>query len=113
VICVPLFRRPIILLVITFFAFLVGIALLVYLPPNGWFKYTQKPEPMHEYYYIHAEEDGRELMRVPIAVSIDDELITEDNKRYRIIRVEGNVGVARFMESIDLDDPQSLSDPLK
>ncbi|MEM5771010.1 MAG: stage II sporulation protein P, partial [Bacillota bacterium] len=55
------------------------------------------------YYYIYAEEDGRELMRVPIAVSIDDELITEDNKRYRIVRVEENRGIARFVENVNIE----------
>ncbi|HBS59333.1 MAG TPA: stage II sporulation protein P [Firmicutes bacterium] len=64
---------------------------------------NQKPDQPYDYYYIYAEEDGRELMRVPIAVSIDDELITEDNKRYRIVRVEENRGIARFVENVNIE----------
>jgi len=64
---------------------------------------NQKPDQPYDYYYIYAEEDGRELMRVPIAVSVDDELITEDNKRYRIVRVEENRSIARFIENINIE----------
>lgn len=63
----------------------------------------KQPAQAYDYYYIYAEEDGRELMRVPVDVSANDELITEDNKRYKVIKVEGNKGVARYVEDVNIE----------
>jgi hypothetical protein len=100
-----LLRRPLSFFLIAFIAFLIGIAIIVNLIPLKGFGVYQKPEQeAHEYYYIYAEEDGRELMRVPVAVSIDDELITDDNKRYKIVKTEGNKGIARYVETVNMDE---------
>jgi hypothetical protein len=96
-------QKPSHLIVLALIAFLVGIGLMVYFIPFKGLGEYHKPEQAYEYYYIYAEEDGRELMRVPVAISIDDELITEDNKRYKIVQIEGNKGIARFVEMIDIE----------
>ena len=82
---------------------LLAVAIVIAFCAFGGGSTYRKPAQAYDYYYIYAEEDGRELMRVPVAISIDDELITEDNKRYRIIKVEDNKGVARYVEEVDLE----------
>lgn len=99
-----LLRKQFSLLIIGFLAFLIGVAIIVSIVPFKGFSVSQKPEQPYEHYYIYAEEDGRELMRVPIAISIDDELITEDNKRYKIVKVEGDKGIAQYVETISLEE---------
>jgi hypothetical protein len=96
-------QKPFRLIVLAIIAFLVGIGLIVYFIPFNGLGVYHKPEQAHEYYYIYAEEDGRELMRVPVVISIDDELITEDNKRYKIVQIEGNKGIARYIELVDIE----------
>lgn len=91
--------------IIALIAFAIGIAIVVYTLPS--FKRVhmyQKPAQVYDYYYIYAEEDGRELMRVPIAINVDDELITEDNKRYRVIRIDGDRGTARYVEDVNIQE---------
>lgn len=92
------------IVIIALIVFAVGIVITVYhLPPLKGTNTYQKPLQTYDYYYIYAEEDGRELMRVPIAINIDDELITEDNRRYRVISVAGDKGIARYVEDVNLE----------
>jgi hypothetical protein len=92
------------LILIALIAFAVGIVISLYfLSTPKRADINQKPAQIYEYYYIYAEEDGRELMRVPLAISVDDELITEDNKRYKVIKVDGDKGIARFLEDVDIE----------
>lgn len=87
-----------------------GMLLLMatlYLLPLNLFTAQQKPEeitqPIHEYYIIIDEATGVELMYIPLVVSIGDEVITEDDKRYTIVKVEKNRAYARFVEDVDLE----------
>lgn len=85
----------------------IAVYLLLHLLPSGLLPIQQKPEqaPQKAYdHYIVLEADtGRTLMYVPLVVSVGDELITEENKRYRIERVEENRAYARFVEHIDIE----------
>lgn len=87
-----------------------GLLLLVstvYLFPLNLLSTQQKPEqstqPLHDYYIIIDEATGADLMYVPLVVSIGDEVITEDNKRYTIVKVEQNRAYARYVEDVDLE----------
>lgn len=79
---------------------------LLHLLPLSFLPIQQKPEQapqkVHDYYIIVDIEDERTLMYVPLTVSVGDELITEENKRYRVERVEENRAYARFVENVDL-----------
>jgi hypothetical protein len=96
-------------LVITIVTIVIGAGLLLsilHLLPLSLFSVQQKPEqkpqPMYEYYIIYDEKTGQELMYVPLVVSIGDELISEDNKRYRIVKIIENRAYARFIEDINI-----------
>lgn len=95
--------KPTNLILLGLITFAIAVALIIYIVPFKGFGNYQKPEAAYEYYYVYAEEDGRELMRVPVPINIDDELITDDNKRYKIISVDGNKGIARFVENVNLE----------
>lgn len=82
---------------------LLGCSLVLYNSSPARKNAYPAPPQSYDYYYIFAEEDGRELMRVSVPLNIDDELITEDNKRYKIVQVEGNRGTARFMENVNIE----------
>ncbi len=79
---------------------------ILYLLPLNILSIQQKPEQapqkVHDYYLIIDENSGETLMYVPLVVSIGDEVITEANKRYRIVRVEENRAYARFVEDINI-----------
>ncbi len=85
---------------------LVTIGVLHYVPLT-LFSVQQKPEQtpqkIYDYYTIIEENTGEVLMYVPLVVSLGDELISEDNKRYRIIKVEENQAYARFVENLNLE----------
>ena len=98
-------RRRFFLIIITV---VIGAAVLVgtfHLIPLNIFSVQQKPqqEPqkIHEYYIIYDEKSGRDLMYVPLVVSVGDEILTEDNHLYRIVRVEENRAYARFVEDMN------------
>lgn len=79
---------------------------LLNLPPSSLLPIQQKPEQapqkVYDYYVIIDDENGRTLMHVPLVASVGDELITEENKRYRVVRVEENRAYAQFVENVDL-----------
>lgn len=99
-----LLRKRLGLLILGFIILILTIAAIIYIVPFKGFGAVQKPEQPYEYYYVYAEEDGRELMRVPVAISIGDELITEENKRYRVITVSEDKGIARYVEMVNLEE---------
>lgn len=74
--------------------------------PFSIFPSQQKPEPVpqkvYDFYTIIDEETDRTLMYVPFEVHVADELISEENKRYRVIRIEENRAYARFVENVNL-----------
>jgi hypothetical protein len=80
---------------------------LLHLLPLNIFPIQQKPEPepqkAYDYYFILDEADGRSLMYVPLAVNIGDEVLTEENKLYKVVKIEENRAYARFVEDVNLD----------
>ncbi len=79
----------------------------VYYIPLNLFTIQQKPEQapqkVYDYYIIYDEKTNEILMYVPIVVSVDDELISEANKRYKVVRIEENRAYARFVEDLNLE----------
>lgn len=75
--------------------------------PLNLFSIQQKPAPepqkLYDYYTIVDEADGHSLMYVPLVVNVGDEVLTEENKRYKIIRIEQNRAFARFIEKVNLE----------
>jgi len=59
----------------------------------------------YDYYRIVDEKTNQLLMTISSApVTKGDELITGDNKRYVIVKVEKNVAYARYVETVDFTD---------
>ena len=57
---------------------------------------------VYPYYFIYEEKSGCHLMTVSIVVTTGDELISEDNKLYRIVRVDENKAYARYVRDFVL-----------
>ena len=57
---------------------------------------------VYPYYFIYEEKSGHHLMTVSIVVSTGDELISEDNKLYRIVRMDENKAYARYVRDFVL-----------
>lgn len=74
-------------------------------------KPEQAPQKVYDYYIIIDEKTNRDLMYVPLVVSIGDEVITEENQRYKIVKVEENRAYARFIENISLEKYQQKDQP--
>lgn len=76
--------------------------------PLNIFPVQYKPEPqqIYDYYIIVDEIDGRSLMYVPLIVNVGDEVLTDENKRYKVIKIEENRAVARFVGNINLEKYQ-------
>lgn len=78
--------------------------------PLNLFSVQQKPSPqiqqIYDYYIIVDEVDNHSLMYVPLVVNVGDEVLTEENKRYKVIRIEQNRAIARFVETIKLEEPK-------
>jgi len=81
---------------------------LLHTLPFHLFSVQQKPAPQplenYDYYIIVDEVDNHSLMYVPLVVNIGDEVLTEENKRYKVIRIEKNRAFARFVEDVKLKD---------
>lgn len=69
-------------------------------------KPNQLPQQLHDYYVIIDEATGVELMYVPLVVSSGDEVITENDKRYTVVRIEENRAYARFVEDVSYKQDQ-------
>lgn len=93
------------------------IALLAFLHmlPLNIFSIQQKPEQapqkVYDYYLIIDEQNDQTIMYVPLVVSIGDEVISEDNKYYQVVRIEENRAYARFIKNIDLNKYKQQSSP--
>ncbi|WP_371365754.1 hypothetical protein SRRS_03990 [Sporomusa rhizae] len=84
----------------------VTVGIVHYVPLNIFpvqQKPEQSPQQVHDYYLILDENTKEVLMYVPLVVNVGDELISEDNKRYKIVKVEENQAYARFVEDLNLD----------
>jgi hypothetical protein len=79
---------------------LLNMPLLNLLPIQQ--KPEQAPQKVYDHYVILEEETDRMLMYVPLVVSVGDELITEENKRYQVVRIEENRAYARFVENVGI-----------
>jgi hypothetical protein len=66
-------------------------------------KPEQPPQKTYDYYLIIDNDTNKTLMYVPLVVSVGDEVITEENKRYQVIRIEENRAYARFVENVNLE----------
>ena len=92
-----------IIILLSVFAFSI-----LHILPLNIFSVQQKPDPqpqqLYDYYIILDEIDGHSLMYVPLVVNVGDELITEENKRYKVIKIEENRAYARFVENITLEN---------
>ena len=85
---------------------LIGAAIAYHIP-FPWLSVQQKPEQLpskvYDYYVVVEESTNEVLMYVPIVVNVGDELVSEQNKRYKIVKVEENYGYARFVEDLNLE----------
>jgi hypothetical protein len=83
------------------------IAGILYLSP-GMLSIQQKPDQtpqkLYDYYMILDEQDGHTLMYVPVIVNIDDEVLSEENKLYVIVKIEENRAYARFVRDVNLEE---------
>ena len=98
-------RRRLLLIVITT---IIGAGLLLasfHLIPLNFFSVQQKPQQqpqkVYDYYSIYDEKTGQDLMYVPLVVSIGDEVLTEDDKLYKIVKVEENRAYARYVKDMN------------
>lgn len=89
---------------------LLSILCAFSLLPRNLFSIQEKPTPepqmIYDYYIIIDEIDDHSLMYVPLVVNIGDEILTEGNKLYKVVRIEQNRAFARFVEDVKLDDYQ-------
>ncbi|EAX47637.1 hypothetical protein TcarDRAFT_1059 [Thermosinus carboxydivorans Nor1] len=87
--------------VLTVFIVLYFTAPQLLLPPQP--KPHAPVKAPYEYYVILDEATGATIMYVSVVtVNPGDELITEDNKRYVVIRVEENRAYARYVEDVNV-----------
>ncbi len=100
-------RRHLFITVIIILFSIFAFSALHILPLNI-FSVQQKPVPepqkIYDYYIILDEIDGHSLMYVPLVVNVGDEVLTEENKRYKIVRIEENRAFARFVEDVSLEE---------
>ncbi|WP_312203676.1 stage II sporulation protein P [Anaerospora hongkongensis] len=68
--------------------------------PGPFKKSEQMPaKPPYAYYVIQDEATGKILMYVAVVtVSVGDELLMDDGKWYRVVRVEENIAYAKQFE---------------
>jgi hypothetical protein len=91
-------RLAILLLILSALSALAFFA-LAYLP-IGLLPMEQKPtpQPLYDYYEIVDERNNESLMAVPLIVNVGDELLTEDNRRFKVVKVVENIAYARPMK---------------
>lgn len=98
-------RRYLLLTSVIILSSIFAFSTLHILPLNI-FSVQQKPDPqpqkLYDYYLILDEIDGHSLMYVPLVVNVGDEVLTEENKRYKVVRIEENRAFARFVENVSL-----------
>lgn len=90
------------LIIIGIFLALLVIFFLV-IKPLVLVKERRPQLPEFPYYVIVDVETDTPLAYISsIPVSVGDELITRENKLYRVVAVEGNTAYARFVKKVDL-----------
>lgn len=63
---------------------------------------SQRGEKLYQHYTITDESGTNELMRVSVPVRVNDEILSGDNKLYRVFRVKDNQAYARFVRQVRL-----------
>ena len=63
-------------------------------------------------YFELLDEQGRQITITGRRLYVDDEYIAEDNKHYKVFKVEGYKAYARFQGIVKLNPPASLSQDL-
>lgn len=97
-------KNKIILLGVGILAVMILVSGLWYYAPQylpGPFKKSEQmpAKPAYEYYIIQDEATGNTLMYVSVVtVNIGDELVVDNGKWYRVVRVENNIAYARQFE---------------
>lgn len=66
-------------------------------------KPEQAPQKIYDYYIIVDEDDGHTIMYVPLVVNLGDEVLSEDNRYYQIVKIEENRAYARFIKNLNLE----------
>lgn len=91
---------------ISFIIILAVLGVIIAGAVSLWPKESPKPEPEtpHPFYQIIDIETAQTLMYVPVKVTVGDELVSEENKRYQIVRIEENRAYARFVEYINIKE---------
>lgn len=96
--------------VVTFLCLTALVGGFFYYDPLHWLSVQQKaeqpPQKIYDYYLIIDEKSGEVLMYVPLVVSPGDEVITEKNQRFRVVKVVENQAFARFVEDVKLKKVQ-------
>lgn len=54
------------------------------------------------HYIITDETTNQFLMRVSVTVHVGDEVLSQDNKLYEVVRIENNQAYARFVRNVKL-----------
>ena len=69
-------------------------------------KPEQSPSKVGYDYYLIIEESTNKTMAYvsTVTVNIGDEYISEDNKRYIIVKIEENRAYARYVENLNLEN---------
>jgi hypothetical protein len=99
-------RRLLFVIGLVFLGIIVTVGALDWLPGHILpieQKPEQTPESRHEMYVIMDAENEEILMFVPLKVNVGDELITDKNKRYQVVRIEENRAYARFVENVNME----------
>ena len=101
-------KRRYLFIIIGFLISLLFAFSFLHILPLNLFSVQQKPTPqsqkIYDYYIIIDEVDNHSLMYVPLVVNIGDEVLTEENKRYKVVRIEQNRAIARFVENVKLEE---------
>ncbi len=99
----PRYYIIIVILVILYLITAGTLHLFPFNQPAG----PQKPESPsptgYDYYLIIDEQSGQTLMYIPVVATVGDEVLSENNKLYQIVRVEENRAYARFIRDINLE----------
>ncbi|WP_378957004.1 stage II sporulation protein P [Pelosinus sp. sgz500959] len=101
------FNRRYLLIMIVIVLLSISVFSVLHILPLNLFSVQQKPAPepqkLYDYYTIVDEADGHSLMYVPLVVNVGDEVLTEENQRYKIVKIEQNKAFARFVENVNLE----------
>lgn len=102
------FKRRYLFITIIIILLTISVFSMLHIVPLNFFSVQQKPTPapqkVYDYYTIIDEVDGHNLMYVPLVVNVGDEVLTEENKRYKIVKIEQNRAFARFVENVNLEN---------